>query len=168
MHLTISHLLTVASQTSLGVFTWTRITFRKTFQNAIQNVIGIVIWTTFVHMGYKRLSNHDQDLRTASDVLLLLRSPHALIDPCAYAWLQRAFLKCTRTNHVPKQLCVHIWTRIRLSRRITIQNALFSRFKTRFKSLIWNYSFLFTWAKIRLSNQEKAESRFETSFGTWF
>ena len=43
----------------------------------------------------------------------------------------------------------------------------FSRFKTRFKSLIWN-SFLFTWAKIRLSNQEKAESRFETSFGTWF
>ena len=58
-------------------------------------------------------------------------------------------------------------TRIRLSRRITIQNALFSRFKTRSKSLIWN-SFLFTWAKIRLSNQEKAESRFETSFGTWF
>ena len=43
----------------------------------------------------------------------------------------------------------------------------FSHFKTRFKSLIWN-SFLFTWAKIRLSNQEKAESRFETSFGTWF
>ena len=23
-------------------------------------LIGIVIWTTFVHMGYKRLSNHDQ------------------------------------------------------------------------------------------------------------
>ena len=43
----------------------------------------------------------------------------------------------------------------------------FSRFKTRSKSLISN-SFLFTWAKIRLSNQEKAESRFETSFGTWF
>ena len=57
--------------------------------------------------------------------------------------------------------------RIRLSRRITIQNALFSCFKTRFKSLIWN-SFAFTWAKIRLSNQERAESRSETSFGTWF
>ena len=42
-----------------------------------------------------------------------------------------------------------------------------SRFKTRFKSLIWN-SFAITWAKIRLSNQERAESRFKTSFGTWF
>ena len=93
---------------TLGVFTWTRITFRKTFRNVIQNVIGIVIWTTCVYMGYKRLSNHDQELRTASDILLLLRSPRALIDPCAYAWLQRAFLKCTRTNHVPKQLCVYM------------------------------------------------------------
>ena len=44
---------------------------------------------------------------------------------------------------------------------------LFSRFKMCFKSLIWN-SFAFTWAKIRLSNQERAESRSETSFGTWF
>ena len=93
---------------TMGVFTWTRITFRKTFRNVIQNVIGIVIWTTCVYMGYKRLSNHDQELRTASDILLLLRSPRALIDPCAYAWLQRAFLKCTRTNHVPKQLCVYM------------------------------------------------------------
>ena len=93
---------------TLGVFTWTRITFRKTFRNVIQNVIGIVIWTTCVYMGYKRLSNHDQELRTASDNLLLLRSPRAPIDPCAYAWLQRAFLKCTRTNHVPKQLCVYM------------------------------------------------------------
>ena len=39
------------------------------------------------------LSNHDQELRTASDILLLLRSPRALIDPCAYVWLQRAFFK---------------------------------------------------------------------------
>ena len=44
---------------------------------------------------------------------------------------------------------------------------LFSHFKTRFKCLIWN-SFAFTRAKIRLSNQERAESRSETSFGTWF
>ena len=42
------------------------------------------------------------------NVLLLLHSPHAQIDPYAYAWLQRAFLKCTRTNHVPKELCVHM------------------------------------------------------------
>ena len=54
--------------------------------------------------------------------------------------------------------------RIRLSRRITIQNPLFF---SCFKSLLWN-SFVFTWAKIRLSNQERAESRSETSFGTWF
>ena len=40
----------------MAVFTWARITFRKTFGIAIQNVIGIVIWTTCVHMGYKRLS----------------------------------------------------------------------------------------------------------------
>ena len=93
---------------SVAVFTWARITFRKTFRIAIQNVIGIVIWTTCVHMPCKRLPNHDQDLRTASDILLLLRSPRMLIDPCAYAWLQRAFLKCTRTNHVPKELCVHM------------------------------------------------------------
>ena len=43
----------------------------------------------------------------------------------------------------------------------------FSHFKTCFKSLIWN-SFAFTWAKIRLSNQERAESRSETYFRTWF
>ena len=35
---------------TVAVFTWTRITFRKTFRIAIQNVIGIVIWTTCVHM----------------------------------------------------------------------------------------------------------------------
>ena len=38
--------------------------------------------------------------------------------------------------------------RIRLSRQITIQNALILHFKTRFKSLIWD-RFAFTWAKIR-------------------
>ena len=49
----------------MAVFTWARITFQKTFRIAIQNVIGIVIWTTCVHMHCKRLPNHDQDLRTA-------------------------------------------------------------------------------------------------------
>ena len=83
-------------------------------------------------MGYKRLSNHDQELRTASDILLLLCSPRALIDPCAYAWLQRAFLKCTRTNHFRNSFAF-TWTRIRLSRRITIQNALFFAFQNVFQ-----------------------------------
>ena len=51
----------------MAVFTWERITFRKTFRIAIQNVIGIVIWTMCVHMHCKCLPNHDQDLRTARE-----------------------------------------------------------------------------------------------------
>ena len=42
LHIEISQLQFDLVQT-LGVFTWTRITFRKTFRNVIQNVIGIVI-----------------------------------------------------------------------------------------------------------------------------
>ena len=38
------------------------------------------------------------------DILLLLCSPRGL----THAWLQRAFPKCTRMNHVPKELCVHM------------------------------------------------------------
>ena len=130
----------------MAVFTWARITFRKTFRITIQNVIGIVIWTTCVHMHCKRLPNHDQDLRTASDILFLLRSPHESCSERALRShvLESGFLGGSRSK-----------------------TPLFSRFKTRFKSLIWN-SFAFTWAKIRLSNQERAESRSETSFGTWF
>ena len=40
-------------------------------------------------------------------------------------------------------------------------------FFSRFKSLIWK-SFAFTKGKIRLSNQERAESRSKTAFGMWF
>ena len=95
------------------------------------------------------------------NILLLLRSPRAPIDPCAYAWLQRAHITFRKSF-------AFTCPRIRLSTWITIQNALFFRVsKTRFKSLIWN-SFAFTRAKIWLSNQERAESRSETSFGTWF
>ena len=53
--------------------------------------------------------------------------------------------------------------RIRLSTWILIKNTLFPRFK----SLIWK-SFEFSKGKIRLSNQERAESCSETSFGMWF
>ena len=80
-------------------------------------------------------------------------------------WLTHALKQ--RTFQKFQKSFAFTWSRIRLSRRITIQNAICLRFKTRFKRLIWN-SFAFTWAKIRLSNQERAESRFETSFGTWF
>ena len=55
----------IATVNTLAVFTWARITFRKTFRIAIQNVIGIMISTTCVHMHCKCLPNHDQDLRTA-------------------------------------------------------------------------------------------------------
>ena len=101
------------------MFTWARITFWKTFRIAIQNVIGIVIWTTCVHMHCKRLPNRDQDLRTASDILLL-----ALIDPYAYAWLQRAFLNAHARIEFRKSFAFTC-SRIGLSRRITPQNALF-------------------------------------------
>ena len=136
----------------MAVFTWARITFRKTFRIAIQNVIGIVIWTTCIVNAFP-ITIRICALR--GNILLLLRSPRGLIDPCAYAWLQRIFLKCTRTNHVPKE-ADH-----------DPKHFFFLRFKMRFKSLIWN-SFAFTWAKIRFSNQDRAESRSETSFGTWF
>ena len=91
-----------------AVFTWARITFRKTFRIAIQNVIGIMIWTTCVHMHCKCLPITIRICALRVNILLLLRSRRVLIDPCAYAWLQRAFLKCTRTNHIPKELCIHM------------------------------------------------------------
>ena len=93
---------------TLAVFTWARITFRKTFRIAIQNVIGTVIWTTCINMHCKRLPITIRICALRGNILLLLRSPCALIDPCAYAWLQRTFIKCTRTNHVQKELCVHM------------------------------------------------------------
>ena len=101
------------------------------------------------------------------NILFLLRSPRWL----THAWLQYGFSAHFQNAHARitfRKSFAFTCPRIRLSTRITIQNALFSRFKTRFKSLIsWN-SFAFTWAKIRLSKQERAESRSETFFGTWF
>ena len=141
----------------------------RRFRSRSKTWFGIVIWTTWVHMHCKRLSpNHDQDMPTASDILPLY---------CAgrVRWLthtlMRGFFSAHFQNEHPRitfrKSFAFTCPRIKLSRRITIRNAFFSRFKTRFKSLIWN-SFAFTWAKIRLSNQERAESRSETSFGTWF
>ena len=91
--------------------------------------------------------------------LFLLRSPRWL----THAWLQHAFPKCARTNHVPTELCVHKSSEsgfLRKSRSIT---PLFSRFKTRFKSLIWK-SFAFTKGKTRLSNQERVWITFRNGF----
>ena len=87
-------------------------------------------------MGYKRLSNHDQELRTASDILLLLRSLRALIDPCAYAWLQRPFFKMhMHESRSETALRLHGLESGFLGGSRS-KTPFFSRFKTRFKSLI--------------------------------
>ena len=71
-----------------------------------------------------------------------------------HAWLQHGFSAHFQNAHARimfRKSFAFTCPRIRLSTRITIQNALFSRFKTRFKSLIWN-SFAFTRAQIRFRN----------------
>ena len=77
------------------------------------------------------------------NILFLLRSPRWL----THAWLQRAFQKCTRMNHVPKELCVHVSSQSGFLCGSWSKKPIFSRFK----SLIWK-SFAFTKGKIRLSN----------------
>ena len=89
------------------------------------------------------------------NILFLLRSPRWL----THAWLQRAFPKCTRTNHVPKELCIHMSSESGFLRRSRSKTPLFSRFK----SLIWK-SFAFTKGKIRLSNQERVRITFRNGF----
>ena len=79
------------------------------------------------------------------NILFLLRSPRWL----THTWLQHGFSAHFQNAHARitfRKSFAFTCPRIRLSTRITIQNALFSRFKTRFKSLIWN-SFAFTLAK---------------------
>ena len=58
-------------------------------------------------MGYKRLSNHDQVLRTASDILLLLRSPRALIDPCTYVYMASARIFKMHTHESRSERALH-------------------------------------------------------------
>ena len=97
------------------------------------------------------------------NILFLLRKS-TLIDPCmASARISKMY---THKSRFERALHSHVLESGFLGGSQS-KTPLFSRFKTRFKSLIWN-SFAFTWAKIRLSNQERAESHSETSFGTWF
>ena len=96
------------------------------------------------------------------NILLLLRSPRWLTN----AWLQHVFSAHFQNAHTRitfRKSFAFTCPTIRLSTRITIQTPFFSRFK----SLIWN-SLRSHWAKIRLANQKRADSRSETSFGTWF
>ena len=109
-------------------------------------------------MGYKRLSNHDQELRTASDILLLLRSPRA-------DWPMRLcmasapiFKMHTHESRSETALRLH-----GLESGFLGGSRSKTPFFSRFKSLIWN-SFAFTWTKIRLSNQEKGRITFRNVF----
>ena len=139
----------------MGLFTKERITFRKPFRIAIRFLIGFVIWTMCVHMHCKRRPNHEQEVI----ILFLLRSPHWL----THAWLQRAFPKCTRTNHVPERtLCSHV-LRIRLSTQITIQNTLYSPFQNAFQKPDLK-EFAFPKGTIRLSNRERVRITFRNGF----
>ena len=88
------------------VFTKERITFRKTFQIAIRFVSHVGSW--FELRAFTCIANAvpitNRICALRGNILFLLRSPRWL----THAWLQCAFPKCTRTNHVPKELCVHI------------------------------------------------------------
>ena len=122
---------------SVAVFTWARITFRKMFRIVIQNVIGIVIELRAFTCIANAFPITIRICALRGNILLLLRSPRALIDPCTNAWLQRAFLKCTRTNHVPKELCFHMHVlESGFLGGSQSKTPFFSRFKTCFKSLI--------------------------------
>ena len=77
---------------TMAVFTRGRITFRKTFGSRSKTWLG----SRFELRVFTCLANaFPITIRICAlrgNILLLLRSPRALIDPCAYAWLQRAFL----------------------------------------------------------------------------
>ena len=130
---------------AVAVFTWERITFRKTFRNVIQN---------------KR--DWDRDLNYVRSHTLQIPSQsrsgsaHCEVIFCSYCavradWFQNAHARITFLESGV------------LYTRITIQNAPFSRFKTRFESLIWN-SFAFTWAEIRHYKSGKGRITFRNVF----
>ena len=117
-----------------GVFTWTRITFRKTFRNVIQNVIGIVIWTTCVYITWATnafpITIRNCALRVIFCSYYAVRAlwlTHALMHGFSAHFLN-AHARITFRNSF-----AFTWTRIRLFRRITIQNAPFFAFQNAFQ-----------------------------------
>ena len=133
---------------TMAVFTWARITFWKTFRIAIQNVIGIVIWTICFPIMIRICALRVQSACADWPMRLCMASA-------------RIFKMHTHESRSERALHSHVLESGFLGGSRS-KTPLFSRFK----SLIWN-SFAFTWAKIRLSIQERAESRSDTSFGTW-
>ena len=116
---------------STGLFPKERFAFRKSFRNAIRFLIGFVIWTTCVHKHYfvnaVPITNRICALR--GNILFLLRSPRWL----THAWLQRAFPNCTRTNHVPKELCVRMSSESSFLRGSRSKRPFFRVSKARFQ-----------------------------------
>ena len=86
-------------------------------------------------------------------------SAHSEVILCSYCadWPMHGF--STRTNHVPKELCVHMSSESGFLRGSQSKTLLFSHFKR----LIGN-SFAFTKGKIRLSNQERVQITFRNGF----
>ena len=120
-----------------------------------------------IYMHCKRLPNHDQDLRTARFYFAPTAQSVRADWPMRLCMALARILKMhTHESRSKRALRSHVLESGFLGGSRS-KMPFFSRFKTCFKSLIWN-SFACTWANIRLSDQERAESRSETSFGTWF
>ena len=141
---------------TLGLFTKERITFRKPFRIVIRFLIGFVIWTACVHKHCNCRPDHKQDLRTTRYYFV----PTVQIDPCMAS--VRISKMHTHKPRSERALCSQVF-RIRLSRRITIQNTLFSVSKAWFEIDL-------RWPRVKSSFQIRkgSESWSKTAFGTWF
>ena len=141
---------------TLGLFTKERITFRKPFRIVIRFLIGFVIWTACVHKHCNCRPDHKQDLRTTRYYFV----PTVQIDPCMAS--VRISKMHTHKPRSERALCSQVF-RIRLSRRITIQNTFFSVSKAWFEIDL-------RWPRVKSSFQIRkgSESWSKTAFGTWF
>ena len=78
-----------------------------------------------------------------------------LLHRLTHVWLQRAFPKCTRMNHVPKELCIHM----------SSKSGFLGRSRSKIAPIFaFQKSFAFTMGKIRLSNREKIRIMFRIGF----
>ena len=86
------------------------------------------------------------------NILLLLRSPCWSL---THAWLQRAFPKCTCTNHVPKELCVEL--------HMSSESGFLCESRSNNPFFRVSKAWL-TKGQIRLSSQERVRCTFRNSF----
>ena len=108
-----------------------------------------------------QMPSHSRSGSAHCEVIYFVPTVHsALIDPCMAS--ARDSNMHTNESHSERALHSHV-----LETGFLCGSRSKTAFFSRFKSLIWK-NFAFTKGKLRLSNQERAESRSETSFGTWF